>query len=122
MSLVLPFLEKQEIKPIQIDLSQRGEPLEDSDNGWDIRLSFEFEGLGPISCHLFLEGRAVAASFYSEQVQTRNQIEQALPELEQQLHSAGFTNCEFHSFPATLVRTGSVTTAAYPESLIDIEV
>ena len=122
INLVLPFLEKQDIKPIQIDLSQRGESLEDGDNGWDIRLSFEFEGLGPISCHLFLEGQAVAASFYSEQDQTRNQIEQALPELEQQLRSAGFTNCEFHSFPATLARTGSVTTAAYPESLIDIEV
>ena len=122
LSLVLPFLEKQDIKPIQIDLSQRGESLEDSDKGWDIRLSFEFEGLGPISCHLFLEGQAVAASFYSEQDQTRSQIEQALPELEQQLRSAGFTNCEFHSFPATLAKTGPVTTAAYSESLIDIEV
>ena len=122
LSLVLPFLEKQDIKPIQIDLSQRGESPEDSDNGWDIRLSFEFEGLGPISCHLFLEGQAVAASFYSEQDQTRSQIEQALPELEQQLRSAGFTNCEFHSFPATLAKTGPVATTAYSESLIDIEV
>jgi len=122
ISLVLPFLEKQEIKPIQIDLSQRGESMEDSDNGWDIRLSFEFEGLGPIACHLFLEGQAVAASFYSEQEQTRNWIEQALPDLAQQLHSAGFTNCEFHSFPATLAKTGPVVTTAYSESLIDIEV
>ncbi|MDH3857009.1 MAG: flagellar hook-length control protein FliK [Gammaproteobacteria bacterium] len=96
--------------------------MEDSDNGWDIRLSFEFEGLGPVSCHLFLEGQAVAASFYSEQDQTRNQIEQALPELEQQLRSAGFTNCEFHSFPATLANSGPVGRTAYPESLIDIEV
>ena len=122
LSLALPFLEKQDIKPIQIDLSQRGESMEDSDNGWDIRLSFEFEGLGPVSCHLFLEGQAVAASFYSEQDQTRNQIEQALPELEQQLRSAGFTNCEFHSFPATLANSGPVGRTAYPESLIDIEV
>ena len=122
LSLVLPFLEKQDIKPIQIDLSQRGESMEDGDNGWDIRLSFEFADLGPISCHLFLEGQAVAASFYSEQDQTRNQIEQALPELEQQLRSAGFTNCEFHSFPATLAKTEPVAKTAYSESLIDIEV
>jgi len=122
LSLVLPFLEKQDIKPIQIDLSQRGESMEDGDNGWDIRLTFEFEGLGPISCHLFLEGQAVAASFYSEQDQTRNQIERALPELEQQLRSAGFTNCEFHSFPATVAKSGPIAKTAYPESLIDIEV
>lgn len=122
LSLVLPVVDRQEVKPIQIDLSQRGEPKEDGDNGWDIRLSFEFGGLGPISCHLFLEGRAVAASFYSQQDQTRNQIEQALPELEQQLRSAGFTNCEFHSFPGTLAKTGTVATAVYSESLIDIEV
>lgn len=122
LSLALPFLEKQDVKPIQIDLSQRAASPEDGDRGWDIRLRFEFADLGPISCHLFLEGRAVAASFYSEQDQTRNRIEQALPELEQQLHKAGFTNCEFHSFPATLASVGPVAPAGYSESLIDIEV
>jgi hypothetical protein len=121
LSLVLPFLEKQEVKPIQIDLSQRNESSQDDANGWDIRLSFEFEGLGPISCHLFLEGRAVAASFYSDQDQTRNRIDQALPELKQQLTSAGFTNCEFHSFPGAHANTPPPARTGYSESLIDIE-
>jgi hypothetical protein len=121
LSLVLPFLEKQEVKPIQIDLSQRNESSQDNDSGWDIRLSFEFEGLGPISCHLFLEGRALAASFYSDQDQTRNRIDQALPELKQQLISAGFTNCEFHSFPGAPANTPPPARTGYSESLIDIE-
>jgi hypothetical protein len=121
LSLVLPFLEKQEVKPIQIDLSQRGQSSQDNKNGWDIRLSFEFEGLGPISCHLFLEGQALAASFYSDQDQTRNRIDQALPELKQQLLGAGFTNCEFHSFLGAPANTPPVARTGYSESLIDIE-
>jgi len=121
LSLVLPFLERQEVKPIQIDLSQRNQSSQDNDNGWDIRLSFEFEGLGPISCHLFLEGRALAASFYSDQDQTRNRIDQALPELKQQLLNAGFTNCEFHSFPGAPAHSPPPSRTGYSESLIDIE-
>ncbi|MBT8435560.1 MAG: flagellar hook-length control protein FliK [Gammaproteobacteria bacterium] len=121
LSLVLPFLEKQEVKPIQIDLSQRGKASQDNDNGWDIRLSFEFEGLGPIACHLFLEDQALSASFYSDQDQTRNLIDQALPELEQQLLNAGFTNCEFHSFPGATANTPPPARTGYSESLIDIE-
>ncbi len=121
LSLVLPFMEKQAVKPIQIDLSQRNESSQDSDNGWDIRLSFEFEGLGPIACHLFLEGRALAASFYSDQHQTRNRIDQALPELRQQLLDAGFSNCEFHSFPGAPANTPPPARTGYSESLIDIE-
>jgi len=121
LSLVLPFLERQEVKPIHIDLSQRGQSSEDNDNGWDIRLNFEFEGLGPISCHLFLEGRAVAASFYSDQDQTRSRIDQALPELRHQLLNAGFTNCEFHSFPGSPAKTPPPARTGYSESLIDIE-
>ncbi len=121
LSLVLPFLEKQEVKPIQIDLSQRGQSSQDNDNGWDIRLSFEFEGLGPIACHLFLEDQALSASFYSDQDQTRNLIDQALPELKQQLFNAGFTNCEFHSFPGAPAKTPPPARTGYSESLIDIE-
>jgi flagellar hook-length control protein FliK len=121
LSLVLPFLEKQEVKPIQIDLAQRNESSPDNENGWDIRLSFEFEGLGPIACHLFLEDRALAASFYSDQDQTRNRIDQALPELKQQLLDAGFTNCEFHSFPGTPADSPPSSRSGFSESLIDIE-
>lgn len=121
LSLVLPFLERQEVKPIQIDLSQRGQSSQDNENGWDIRLSFEFEGLGPISCHLFLEGQALAASFYSDQDQTRIRIDQALPELKQQLLAAGFTSCEFHSFLGAPANTPSPARTGYSESLIDIE-
>ena len=121
LSLVLPFLEKQEVKPIQIDLSQRGQSSQDNDNGWDIRLSFDFEDLGPIACHLFLEDQALSASFYSDQDQTRNLIDQALPELKQQLLNAGFTNCEFHSFPGAPANTPPPARTGYSESLIDIE-
>ena len=122
LSFALPFLDQQEIKPLQIELAQRDQPQQERDNGWDIRLSFEFSGLGLISCHLFLESSTVAASFYSEQEQTRHRIEQALPQLREQLTSAGFTPGDFHSFVGEPTQKNRLSANAYSESLIDIEV
>jgi hypothetical protein len=120
-SFALPFLDGQEVKPFHIDLAQRVPAQQDSDQGWDIRLSFEFAGLGAISCHIFLEGMTVAVSFYSEQNQTRNRIELALPELKQQLSSAGFSSGEFHSFAGIKDQVEPSTTTRFSESLIDLE-
>jgi flagellar hook-length control protein FliK len=122
LSFALPFLEQQEVKPLQIKLAQRDQQQQERENGWDIRLSFEFSGLGLISCHLFLESSTVAASFYSEQEQTRHRIEQALPQLRQQLTDAGFIPGDFHSFVGEPTQKNSISASAYSESLIDIEV
>jgi hypothetical protein len=122
LSFALPFLEQQEVKPLQIELAQRDQPQPERENGWDIRLSFEFSGLGLISCHLFLESSTVAASFYSEQEQTRHRIEQSLPQLRQQLTDAGFAPGDFHSFTGNPTQKNSLSAKVYSESLIDIEV
>ena len=122
LSFAMPFLEQQEVKPLQIELAQRDQPQPERENGWDIRLSFEFSGLGLISCHLFLESSTVAASFYSEQEQTRHRIEQALPQLRQQLTDAGFAPGDFHSFTGNPTQKNNLSAKVYSESLIDIEV
>ena len=85
LSLALPFLDQHEVKPLHVEAEQRDQPQEDKEQSWDIRLSFELAGLGPVACHLFLQGVTVAASFYCENSRTRVQVEQALPELKQQL-------------------------------------
>lgn len=85
LSLALPFLDQQEVKPLHVEAEQSDQPQEDKEQSWDIRLSFELAGLGPVACHLFLQGVTVAASFYCENSRTRVQVEQALPELKQQL-------------------------------------
>lgn len=122
LNFALPFLDQQEVKPLHVDLEQRDQPQEDKDKGWDIRLSFELADLGPVACHLFLQGDAVAASFYCEKPHTRIRVEQALPELKQQLSAGGFTAGEFHSFPGKPVEPRTSTATSYTESLIDIEV
>ncbi len=120
-SLAAPLLDDGETRPFYIDLAERGPASQHTDKCWDIRLSFEFAGLGPISCHLVLEGLALAASFYSEQVDTRDRIETSLPDLTRQLTEAGFQPGGLYSFQG---RPAATTTAAvgYSESLIDIEV
>jgi hypothetical protein len=122
LNFALPFIDQQEVKPLYVDLKQRDQPQEDKDKSWDIRLSFDLADLGPVACHIFLQDEAVAASFYCEKSQTRTRVEQALPELKQQLSVAGFTVGEFHSFPGKPVQSQTSTATSYTESLIDIEV
>jgi len=122
LSLALPFVEDQETKPLYIDLAERNQAQEEDDKSWDIRLSFELAGLGAISCHLVLEGRAIAASFYSEQAQTRERIETELPQLRRQLSRAGFAPGEFHSFPGKPAPNRAPAAADFSEALVDIEV
>jgi len=122
LSLALPFLDQQEIKPLHVEAEQRDQPQEDKEQSWDIRLSFELAELGPVACHLFLQGATVAASFYCENARTRVQVEQALPELNQQLSVAGFNAGELHSFLGKPGQSRLAATTSYAESLIDIEV
>ena len=121
VSLALPFLDNQAVKPIHIDLAERRQTQSEDDKSWDIRLSFDLAGLGPIACHLVLEGRAIGASFYSEHELTRDRIEADLPLLRQQLSSAGFTPGEFHSFPGAPASLKVSSVPEFSESLVDIE-
>ena len=121
-SIALPFLDEQEVRAFYIDLAQRNQSQEECNKSWDIRISFDFAGLGPISCHIILQGITVAASFYSEQKQTRTRIEGALPLLKQQLVGAGFSPGEFYSFAGKLAHNQAPATTAYSEALVDIEV
>ena len=121
-NLALPLLEHNEIKPLYIDLAQRKRAQDQSDPCWDIRIRFEFSALGPVCCHIMLEGSAVAASFYSERAATRADIDAALPELRRQLTDAGFEAGEFHSFSGGFKLDQAPLTAALGEALIDIEV
>ena len=118
----MPLLEQNEIKPLYIDLAQRKRAQKQGDQCWDIRIRFEFSALGPVCCHIVLEGSAVAASFYSERAATRANIDAALPELRRQLIDAGFDAGEFHSFSGGFKIDQSPLAAAVGEALIDIEV
>lgn len=121
-NLALPLLEQNEIKPLYIDLAQRQRAQNQNDRYWDIRIRFEFSALGPVCCHVVLEGSAVAASFYSERATTRADIDAALPELRRQLTDAGFEAGEFHSFSGGFKIEQSPLAADIGEALIDIEV
>ena len=81
----------------------------------------KFDDLGPINCHLFLQGQTVAASFYSDWPATRETIQRQLPGLRHQLKEAGFDTGDFHSFPGTLAPPRQPVTG-FTESLIDVEV
>ncbi|MDH3535243.1 MAG: flagellar hook-length control protein FliK [Gammaproteobacteria bacterium] len=122
LSLALPLLEAQQVKTLHVELTQRNQAQQEADSGWDIRLGFDFADLGPVSCHIVVEGLAVAASFYCEREPTRERIGAALPQLRQRFCTAGFSPGEFHSFPGRAAPEPTPSAADFCESLIDIEV
>lgn len=122
LGFALPYADDQQTKSLYIDLAERNQAQDEDDKSWDIRLSFELAGLGPMACHLVLAGCAVGASFYSELAQTRERIEMELPQLRQQLSRAGFSPGEFHSFPGKPAPNRAPTAADFSEALVDIEV
>ena len=121
LSLALPFIDQQQLKSVYIELEQRKQTADEASRSWEIRLNFELGGLGCIACHLLLQGMAVAASFYSDNENTRNRIETELPQLRQQLSRAGFSPGEFHSFPGLPVQATQPGAVNFAESLIDLE-
>jgi hypothetical protein len=122
LNLALPYQDSDSVRPLHIELEQRNQPENDDNNSWDIRISFELTGLGSISCHIILESYTVAASFYCEQEITRSKIDQAIPDLKQQLSNAGFQSGEIQSFAGKLARPKWVDPVRVSDSLLDIEV
>ncbi len=121
LSLTLPFVDAGEVRPLRLELEQRGGRGEGGgEPAWDIRVSFEFGALGPITCHLVLAGRALAASFYCELAATRERVAAALPDLRRRLDAAGFDPGELHSF-AGRPRARQPAAAFAAEFLIDLE-
>ncbi len=121
LSLVLPFIDQQQVRPLQVELEQRAWSQEKSDQTWEIRLNFELGSLGPMACHLVLEGNAVAASFYCALDETRVRVELELPLLRQQLSRAGFDPGEFHSFTGLPAADQATDRPVFSESLLDVE-
>ncbi len=121
LSLTLPFVDGGELRPLRIELEQRGRHGEEgADSAWELRVSFEFGRLGPITCHLVLAGRALAASFYCELDATRERVASALPELRRQLDAAGFDPGELQSF-AGRARAPRPAASVDADFLIDLE-
>lgn len=121
LSLALPFVDQQQLRPVFLDLQQRKQAQDQANRSWELRLSFELGGLGSIACHLLLEGVDVAASFYSEDEATRARIETELPQLRQQLSRAGFSPGELHSFRGRPTPARQPGAADFSEALIDLE-
>lgn len=122
LAFALPYLEAEQVRPLQIELEQRNQASDAASRSWEIRLSFELADQGPVTCHIVLEGHTVAASFYCALAQTRERFEQALPELQRQLFDVGLVAGEMHSFLG-IPPTPEPAAAFVPgDSLIDIEV
>ncbi len=121
LSLTLPFVDEAGVRPLRLEFEQRGRRGESGgEPAWDVRVSFEFGALGPITCHLVLAGRALAASFYCQSGVTRERVEAALPDLRRRLDAAGFDPGELHSFAGQpRAREPAATLAS--EFLIDLE-
>ncbi len=97
LSLTLPFVDQQQVRPLAVEIDQHGDRDGVKDPRWEIRLEFELAGLGPLSCLVSLQAARVGASFFSRSEAVQAEIEAALPELRRQLDRAGLIADELHS-------------------------
>ena len=121
LGFALPVLDEHQVKPLQIELGHRQAEQESGAPVWEVRIGFEFADLGPVSCHLLLDGVAVTASFYCATESTRDRVEQALPSLRRQLGAAGFVATELHGFVATGEAANRPPEYRVGDALIDLE-
>ncbi len=121
-ALSLPVIEGKQIKQLDIKVEQRNRAKDQSKQGWDTRLSFEFGAMGMVSCHIFLLDDEVSSNFYCELDKTRQQFESALPSFRQQLIRAGFSPKEINSYPAAAQTAAKADPWHIGESILDIKV
>ncbi len=121
-NLAIPVTDEQKTRELQLKIRQRHQPDDSHKQCWDIHFNFEFGLLGMISSHLQLEEDTLSASFWSELIETRNKIENNLPDFRQQLVRAGFKPGQFHSFEGRPPKTTEPLSPMMPESLLDIRV
>ena len=122
INLALPLLDETNLIPVSLKLEQRDADSHETGQSWDVRINIDFPSLGPICCHLFLQGENLAVSFYSEKPETRDIFDSALPLLRKQLFDAGFTPGELFSFQGLPASADSEPSVSGIESLLDIRV
>lgn len=122
LSLTLPFIDDRQVRPLAIEIEQQGRNEAAAEARWEIRLDLELAGLGPLSCHVSLQGARVGASFFSRSDSIQARIEAALPELRRQLDRVGFIADELHSHVGEPPSRSRHRVSVPVESVIDLKV
>ena len=122
LNLTIPVADKQSINDLRLKIGQKDSAANAEKQCWDIHLSFEFGNLGLISSHINLDGDLLSTSFWSTQPDTKQKIDQALPDFIQQLGNTGFIVGQFYSFAGLPAQDGDSDMPPYSDALLDIKV
>ncbi|MFT5224615.1 MAG: hypothetical protein ACI8XX_000360 [Polaribacter sp.] len=121
-NLNIPYMEEQTVKSLQLRIRQKSKEASTENQGWEIRLSFEFGSLGLISTHILLDGDTLSSSFWAVEESTKNKIHDALPDFKRQLAKSGFTLGSFFCYLGQPPQESDNAFSPVPDSLLDIEV
>ncbi len=87
--LPLQFGDRRETLPLRILREQSAEEDTTASATWKVDVHFDFADLGPVSARITLQGDQVSCAFRSENDDTAQRFETALPRLADRLHEMG---------------------------------
>lgn len=73
---------------LRIEREGGGEGAEGAAN-WAVNLAFQFDTIGTLQCRIALAGERVATTFWCEQAETQQRVEQGLPNLQEAFEAQG---------------------------------
>lgn len=121
-NLNIPYMEQQTVKSLQLKIRQKSKEASAENQAWEIRLSFEFGLLGLISTHILLDGDTLSTSFWAVEKETKNKINNALPDFKHQLVKSGFNLGNFFCYLGQPPQENDSAFSPIPDSLLDIKV
>lgn len=121
-NLNIPYVEQQTVKSLQLKIRQKSKEADAENQAWEIKLSFEFGLLGLISTHILLDGNTLSTSFWAVEDDTKNKIDEALPDFKHQLVKSGFNLGNFFCYSGQPIEESDNAFSPIPDSLLDIKV
>ncbi|MCH8504552.1 MAG: flagellar hook-length control protein FliK, partial [Ectothiorhodospiraceae bacterium] len=87
----LPVRHGQQSDLLQLVVDRDTGDSDARERHWTVRLSFHFEGWGPVHCTVGLQGGTVSTSWWAEQADAASLVDRHLGELRQRLDELGFS-------------------------------
>lgn len=121
-NLSLPVKIDDKQQQLKLEVRQRNHQGDSEHQQWEVKLEFEFGGLGLISTHVHLQDNRISVHFWSEKDHTRQLIDQQMDSFRSQLLNAGLEVGRLVSLDQKPVESSSENGLALPDKLLDIRV
>lgn len=121
INLNIPLQVHNESRNLKLKIKQKQKHEDQSEQHWEINLSFEFGLLGLISTHILLQNSKISAHFWATHQKTKTLIDNNLHQFKSQLQKSGFELGLFDCFQGQPPESSSSDQPVLNENLLDVK-